>query len=52
MGESAASWALELDGDALFAHIAEEPKKMSDSEELADLLAEIDELEAGASRPG
>jgi hypothetical protein len=39
----------ELDCDALFTHIAEERKKIGDSEEFADLLAEIDELEAGAS---
>src|SRR5580704_8777070 len=45
------SWpvTLELRPDALFAHIAEERKKMGDAEEFADLFAEIDELDAGAS---
>jgi hypothetical protein len=41
--------ASKLWGNAFFAHIAEERKKMGDSEEFADLLAEIDELQAGAT---
>src|SRR5580692_6342850 len=44
--------ASELHAHAFFAHIAEEREKMGDSQEVPDLLAEIDELDAGASRFG
>ena len=44
--------ASELHAHAFFAHIAEEREKMGDSQEVPDLFAKIDELDARASRLG